>query len=146
MKIWIDSREQENTHILKTFTDAWADKQIDGFEQNKTIIIGDYKNPDNPAVWLERKNSWQEFAGNCGSNHDRFKRELERLDQTGGKLFILVEELTPLENWKGRHTKMKGNVIQKIIETWKTKHNIEIVQVDKRFSGQKIIEILKGGI
>lgn len=153
MRIKVDNREKENAHILDYFNsiglvevDKKAVETIIGLENvyiiNDICSIGDYCNLDKPNLFIERKSGWDEFAGNCGKNHDRFKRELERLDECGGKMFILIETKLPPESWKGKRTKMTAEVMQKIIKSWKTKHNIEIIQCNKYESGQVIYKIL----
>ena len=137
--IRVDTREQENEHIT-----SWFYKHGIEYENIKPLIIGDYMNTDNPNVYLERKNSWLEFAGNCGKAHDRFKRELERLDQTGGKMYILIEEMKPLAEWQNKRTKMTGAIMQKIIDRWKEQHNIEFAQCMWFESAEKIYELLGG--
>lgn len=141
MKIKVDNREKENEHIIKIF----EQQQIE-YITNKPCSIGDYCNLEKPNIFIERKASWLEFAGNCGKAHDRFKRELERLDECGGKLFIMVEEKTLIEEWKNQHSKMNGKIMAKIIECWKRKHNIEIVQTTKENAGYLILELLGGRI
>ena len=136
--IRIDTREQENKHIAQAFDALGVE-----YDTTKPLIVGDYMSINAPNVFIERKNSWLEFAGNCGKGHNTFKRELERLDQTGGKMYLLVEETTPLEKWRNRCGQMKGVVMQKILSAWLTKHNIELVQCHPSDTPRKILEILK---
>ena len=111
MRIKVDNREKKNDHILQYFNqvglakvDKKSVKNVKDLEfayiVNDLCSIGDYCNLDKPNVFIERKADWNEFAGNCGKNHQRFKRELERLDECGGKMFILVETKQPLLTWQ----------------------------------------------
>ena len=136
--IRIDTREQKNDHITLAF-DTWGIE----YDTTKPLIVGDYMSTNAPNVFIERKNSWQEFSGNCGSGHNTFKRELERLDQTGGKMYLLIEEVTPLEKWRNKRGKMTPGVMQKIIDAWKAKHNIELVQCSWSDAPNKILELLE---
>ncbi len=106
------------------------------------MYVGDYCEYSKPLLVVERKASWLEFAGNCGQNHARFKAELERLNAIGGRMVILIEELTPVENWQHRRSQMSGVVMKKIIDRWKEEYNLELVQCTKNESGKKILEIL----
>jgi ERCC4-type nuclease len=137
MKIKVDNREKGNNHILEYFDTAGIE-----YITGKPCSIGDYCNLDNPNVFIERKASWEEFAGNCGKQHARFKRELERLDECGGRMAILVETEQPLSEWKSKRTKMAAAVMVKIIEAWKRKHNIKLMQCKKWDAGIMICQIL----
>lgn len=156
MRIKVDNREKEHAHILDYFNsiglvevDKKAVETIIGLEGvyiiNDICSIGDYCNLDKPNLFIERKSGWDEFAGNCGRHHARFKRELERLDECGGKMIVLIETTLPLSEWVGKRTRMKADVMQKIINSWSDKHNIEFVQCDKSESGKLIFNVLKEG-
>lgn len=154
MRLKVDNREKENSHILNSFL-AFGLKEVDkktvktviGLENvyivNDLCSIGDYCNLDKPNVFVERKASWNEFAGNCGKNHARFKRELERLDECGGKMYVLIETTQPLRTWKNKRMKITADVMQKIIDAWKTKHNIEFLQCKKELAGATIYNLLQ---
>lgn len=155
MIIQVDTREQANTHIIKEF-----EKQgIDYFDE--VLDFGDYFNGDT-GITIERKKNLTEFANNCGKGHQRFKRELERLNANGGKMYILIEEDTTFEamkSWinpkgKTKYRKLKNGTIKpikamsgeqmyKICCEWKKEYPIEFVFVDKKESANKIIELLK---
>lgn len=138
--IKVDTREKQNSHITKFFKENGIE-----FCTDKTCYIGDYCNTENPNVYVERKNSWDELAGNCGRNHDRFKRELERLDDCGGKMFIVVETNIPLNEWKPKHVrKMTAEQMDKILTAWAHKHRISIMTTPKEQAGQWIYKILTG--
>ena len=141
MLIQVDSREKRNDHILSYFDK----KGIEHFPSK--LYVGDYVNFDNPRIVVERKKNVLEFAGNVGKHHDRFKRELMRLDEIGGTMHILIEEpieLMELDNWYDKKSKMDGRVIRKIIQSWREKHSLEVHFCSKSDSG-KIIELLLGG-
>lgn len=154
MRIKVDNREKKNDHILQYFNqvglakiDKKSVKNVKDLEfayiVNDLCSIGDYCNLDKPNVFIERKADWNEFAGNCGKNHQRFKRELERLDECGGKMFILVETKQPLLTWQNKRMKITADIMAKIIEAWKKKHNIEFIQCKKEDAGRIILDILK---
>ena len=153
MRLKVDNREKQNSHIINYFksiglqeVDKKTAKTIIGLNNvyiiNDVCSIGDYCNLDNPNVFIERKASWDEFAGNCGKNHARFKRELERLDECGGKMFILIETKQPLSTWKNKRMKITADVMQKIMDSWKVKHNIEFYQCSKEDAGLMICYLL----
>lgn len=138
MVIQIDTREQ--LYRKKHITDYFDANQIPYIKSK--LYVGDYGNLDNPKVFVELKKDWLEFAGNAGKNHDRFKRELERLDAIGGKLYLVVEELAPLSKWKHKRSQMNGFTMLKILASWTQKHNIELVQCEKKNTGMVIADLL----
>jgi hypothetical protein len=144
MIIQICSREHagKNKHITDYF-DAVGVK----YHRSKNYIA-DYINLDNPGVYVERKANLTEFAGNAGKQHDRFKRELERLDGVGGKMFVVIEEpIKRLENLvtmsRIPRSQMKPEVLYKICRAWQEKHNLEFVFCYKGDAGRIIKELLE---
>lgn len=143
MRVQIDSREQKNEHIEKYF-----DEQGVKHFRSK-LYVGDYCDFENPSVIVERKGSLNEWAGNCGHGHDRFHNELERLDELGGVMYVVIEELDNEKNVakyekrnKGK-AHMKWGTVKKIMATWQSKHNIRFVFVEKENSAEMIYNILK---
>ena len=119
------------------------------------LYIGDYCNPENPFLLIDRKRNLNEMAQNCISGHARFKRELQRLDEVDGKMYILIEQdkidgkpITSLEDlilWAPKYGEIMGDRIYRILKAWQNKHNIEYIFCSKRETGKKIIELLRGG-
>lgn len=152
--IIIDTREQANTHILR-----YLDKN--GIEHCDNVLdFGDYLNTENGVV-VERKKNFTELAGNCGKGHARFKRELERMDDAGGKMFVLVEQeggFDALATWENPRGKVKQRTLKKggvkpvqpmsgaqiaaICKRWEERHNVEFVFCSKRESPQKLCTLL----
>ncbi|MBU3176068.1 ERCC4 domain-containing protein [Clostridium estertheticum] len=110
-KILYDSREQQNTHILKYFDKAkvkYKKQKID--EGDYTAIIS--KCPEMGIyrdlyfkVAVERKNSIDELASNLGEETDtrdniRLERELERAKHKGIMMFLIIEDKNGMENIK----------------------------------------------
>lgn len=89
-KIQIDTRQQANKHV---HVDSWFDAH--GVEYfYKKLDFGDYAAIGNGSnIVCDTKQTVQELAGNCGREHARFARELDRARDAGCRLFILVEEL-----------------------------------------------------
>lgn len=150
MQIQVDSREKARaiTKILSEF-----DRQGIKYFVSK-LYIGDYCNLERPLVLIDRKQNIQEIAQNAISGHDRFKNELIRLDEIGGKMFILIEQdsidgkrIDSLEDiilWQPKYGQVLGDRIYRILKSWSNKHNIEFVFCNKRNTGKKIIELLGG--
>lgn len=94
--VLIDTREKDNSHILKYFDD----KKIP--YKTRALSQGDYsffvpKNEElsiprdlyfDKEVAIERKGSLEELSGNLSNERDRFEKELSL---HRGKMFLLIE-------------------------------------------------------
>ena len=149
MIIQIDTREKDRA-IKKII--AEFDRQGIKYISSK-MFVGDYCDLSNPLVIIDRKQNIAELAQNATFQHDRFKRELLRLDEIGGKMYILVEQekidgvkIQSLEDvmmWKPRFGKIIGLQIYRILSAWQHKHNIEYVFCSKANTGKEIIRLLE---
>lgn len=152
MILQVDSREHAKAidGILKEFEKQGV-KYI-----NSKLWIGDYINIENPFLIIDRKRNIREIASNVTSDHARFKAELERLNEIGAHMIILIEEdkidgkpIESLEDimlWepkKGQGT-VSGMRIYKILANWVRKYPLEVQFCSKRQTGKRIIEILGG--
>jgi ERCC4-type nuclease len=151
MIIQIDTREKARAikKILKEF-DAQEITHI-----NSKMYVGDYCALENPLLIIDRKQNMAEIAQNCTSGHDRFKRELQRLDDMNAKMYVLIEQDTidkrPIETledvmlWSPKYSTIEGPRIYKVMNAWEHKHNIKFVFCRKADTGKEIIRLLKEG-
>jgi len=150
MMIQIDSREKQKA--IEKIICEFQRQDIKYFISK--LYIGDYCNPENPFLLIDRKQNIAEIAQNAISGHARFKRELQRLDEVEGKMYILIEQdkidgktITCLEDiilWAPKFGEIMGDRIYRILKSWQNKHNIEYVFCSKKETGKKIIELLGG--
>lgn len=154
MFIFIDSREKR--HAIEKIVDTFQQEGI-RYETNK-LYVGDYQEFGNPYLVIDRKQSIDELAGNCTTEHDRFKRELERAKELGIHLVILVEQasfsdrgkrvqihdIEDLMLWSSKWSTVPGERIYRILNAWRYKYDIEIQFCRKVDTGKRIIEILGG--
>lgn len=93
--IVVDTREQENGHILEAF------KRNNILYERRKLDTGDYAvevNGELLPVRIERKNGVDEIVSNLiesknGKSKNRFFRELDRVEAEGiEKLIILIED------------------------------------------------------
>lgn len=85
--IQVDSREQNNKHVLEQF-----DKLGVKYFVSK-LYAGDYTLLHNQSIVIERKKDVLEIASCiCGDNHIRFRNEVIRSRDNGIKLYILIED------------------------------------------------------
>ena len=149
MIIQIDTREKDRA-IKKII--AEFDRQGIKYISSK-MFVGDYCDLSNPLVIIDRKQNIAELAQNATSQHDRFKRELLRLDEIGGKMNVLIEQdkidgkkIQSLEDvmmWKPKFGRIIGLQIYRILSAWQHKHNIEYVFCNKANTGKEIIRLLE---
>ena len=153
--IIVDSREKPKaiTGILGYF-----DRNGIEYEVSK-LLFGDYMDYSRPQLVIDRKQNIAELAKNCTREHERFRRELERVAKTGSKLIILVEQnrykdrdewvqvrqIVDLIRWSSPHTMVRGEKIYRVLASWCAKYPVEVRFCDKRATGKNIVNILYGG-
>ena len=84
----VDSREKPKA-IKGTL--AYLEKHEIPYTVSK-LLFGDYMDYNRPGLVIDRKQNIAELAKNCTSEHERFRRELERTKMAGAELVILVEQ------------------------------------------------------
>ncbi len=149
-KIFIDSREKARA-ILK----IQAELDHCGIKHFSTkLFVGDYMNPEKPLLFVDRKQNIAEIAANATSGYARVKRELNRLDEIGGKMYFLIEQdsidgkpiecLEDIILWAPRYGEIVGERVYKVLTAWTYKHNVEFVFCCKKDTGKEIIRLLGG--
>ena len=115
------------------------------------LYVGDYSRLDNQTICIDTKKDWLEVASNLTKQHERFKTECVRAKSAGIKLIILVEQDIDCCEWKSPRRKdgsvisqVKGEVLQKAINTMAERYGVEFIHCDKSATANKIIEILGG--
>ena len=152
--IIVDTREKKDaiTNILASF-------QTCGYEYERSkLLFGDYIEYSNPLLVIDRKQNIQELAQCCASDHERFKRELERVKKVGAHLVILVEQnhyqdrdklyrvdtIEDLMCWSSPHTQVRGEKVYRVLASWMAKYPISVRFCSKKDTGKEIIRILYG--
>lgn len=148
MHIIVDTREQKYNHVTEYF-----DQEGIKWVRSK-LICGDYQNPLNPTVIIDRKKDLQEVAGNVCQQHERFVRELELARELGYRMIILVEDpnITSLPkvcswyNWRRRNNPkaVTGKTLHRIMKTMQEKYGIEWQFTTKQQCGERIVKLLSG--
>ena len=152
--IIVDTREHKDaiTNIITFFHSC-------GYEYERSkLYIGDYMEYSNPLLVIDRKQNIQELAQCCASDHERFKRELERVKKVGAHLVILVEQnhyqdrdklyrvdtIEDLMCWSSSHTQVRGEKVYRVLASWMAKYPISVRFCSKKDTGKEIIRILYG--
>ena len=102
LKIYCDTRQQKGKHEN---IDRWFERHGVEYEYRK-LDFGDYMT-DGSNISIDTKRNVQEVAGNCGKDHARFAREMERAREAGYRLVILVEtpkykQVSDIAGWTNR--------------------------------------------
>lgn len=148
-RIIVDTREKPRAieGIVAYFDNA-------GIEHiHRKLDIGDYMNPDNSRLSVDRKQNLGEVANNLTNDNSRFMREVRRADESGVKLIILVEhgepikQLTDVCKWRNPIRVKHGNAIDGR-DLMDRMHRVSLMYgVEWRFctkdkTGEEIIKIL----
>lgn len=155
MLLLVDTREKPKAiePILKYF----KKKSIE-YESTK-LLFGDYMEYSRPGLVIDRKRNVAELAKNCTSEHERFRRELERVKKAGATLVVLVEQnryrdrgrwvqirnIEDLLLWSSPHTKVRGERVYRILSSWIYKYPLRVEFCDRRSTGKRIVEIIYKG-
>ena len=163
MTIQIDSREHQ--HAIQ---DILAEFNKQGVKHyTSKLYCGDYMSLDNPRLVIDRKQNLHELCGNVCQQHERFRAEMQRAKENGIKIIFLCEHgrsikalddvlwwTNPRETyrekvkgvWVTRHRKvMQGDTLYKILNTMQNRYGVEFLFCEKKDTGKRIIELLRGG-
>lgn len=149
--ILTDTRQQRENHITKTFDKQGiihirtglpsADYMALRYEQGKGFYL-DY------SILIDTKKDLLELCGNLTKDHDRLVREIDKGHELGCEEFVFIigdtkiKTIEDIKKWSSPHTKVKGYVLLKIMQTFKEHHNCKFVVVPKKEVGNKVIDLL----
>lgn len=158
MLIYIDSKEKERaiTKIINEF----GRRGIETYTHS--MYVGDYENPDFPKIIIDRKQNLSEVYTNiCHENKfdknyekcGRFRRELERADRNGFRLYFLIEHggqmrcMEDVKNWSNPQLKKSpyawnGEKLHYEMSKMKNLYDIEFLFCSKNDTGRMILELL----
>jgi ERCC4-type nuclease len=163
MTIQVDSREHQ--HAIQ---DILAECNKQGVKHyTSKLFVGDYMSLDNPRLVIDRKQNLHELCGNVCQQHERFRAEMQRAKENGIKIIFLCEHgrnikalddvlwwTNPRETyrekvkgvWVTKHRKvMQGDTLFKILNTMQNRYGVEFLFCEKKDTGKRIIELLRGG-
>lgn len=142
--IIVDTREKGNKKILEYFNKIGQDYIISKLDS------GDYMLYKNYNTIIDKKDGLLELSGNlCNVNeHKRINREIGRAKELGCNNFIFliqdnkIKTVEDIKNWSSPHTKVRGQILLKIMQTMVRKYGVRFIIVPKKDMGQKIIDLL----
>lgn len=169
MIILEDTRQQAKKHEAKHKYFESVGVQV---ERTK-LYVGDYTLPTNQTVCIDSKKDIQELIGDiCGKQHERFRNELIRAQESGIRLVILTEDngswcsrkkniynkpvrsIDDLFRWKNPRAFIwrggkqlypnctKGKTIASALLTISKKYGAKFEFCGKEESGRRILELL----
>jgi hypothetical protein len=151
MDIQIDSREKAKAiqKIIQTFDQ----RGINWFVSK--LPVGDYISLDNARLSIDRKQNLLELCSNVTQQQKRFIAELERAEQMGIRLIILVEHgggiecLEDVMYWRNPRLKesplaVSGERLYRKLSAIGKAHNVQFEFCTKAQTGSRIIELLGG--
>lgn len=115
------------------------------------LYVGDYSRLDDQTVCIDTKKDWIELAGNiCGKQHERFRNECMRARDADISLIVLVEEETPILEWKAP-IKRNGQAISRVspamlskaMSTMSDKYGVRFIHCAKSESAALILKMLR---
>lgn len=149
MVVMVDTREQLNDHILKSF-----DRNKVNYERTK-VDFGDYSFfvPQNNSLgitrdWhfqkkitIERKRSLEELSANFTNDRERFEKELSTY---GGKMHLIIENSNYSDVLEGNYgTKYKSNSYIASIHSFQDRYNLQMIFLPRQeYSGAYISSTL----
>jgi ERCC4-type nuclease len=143
--VLVDTREQENTHIL-----SYLDQKKIPYEVRK-LNFGDYsiklaKNEEfglsrdlyfDNSIVVERKGSLDELAGNLTKDRARFESELLRAK--GTNMSLLVENANYSDVVMGKYrSDYNAKSFVATLSTYSARYGLDVAFVEREFAGNWI--------
>lgn len=152
--IIVDTREQQNTHIISEFEKfniKYISSKLDFGDYSFNVDGIDFRN----SCVIERKSSINELWSNITYDRERFERELQTIKNIVGKNILLLEECSSWDNLKSykvqgyemkyqnRKVENIGEVIHNTLKSYScyNRYNLDVVFTDKSRTSSKILEI-----
>lgn len=120
------------------------------------MYVGDITLLNDMTTCIDLKRNLQEVCGNLTQQHERFKRECIRAQESGIRLIILVEHgstiktLADVDTWVNPRLKVSpyavsGQHLRKMMETVALKYGVEWLFCTRAETGEKVVNILCRG-
>lgn len=151
--ILADTRQQKDKYV----TDYFDKQNIEWLRA--TLRSGDYMTIKNQnglikidySTIIDTKKDVEEIVHNlCNTTeHERIKREIIKAKELGCNDFIFlicddkVQSIDDLRKWSSKKTKVKGEVLYKIMCTMARRYQIRFIFTTKKEAGAKIINLLQ---
>lgn len=148
--ILADTRQQRDKHITNYFDKNSIQWIRTGLPSADYMVIR-YNNGfiKDYSILIDTKKDLLEVCNNLAhtTEHQRVVREIELAQQLGCKEFIFligednINSTDDIKKWSNKHTKVKGETLLKIMNTFKEHHNCKFIIVPKNKMGETIVSI-----
>lgn len=144
--ILVDSREKENKHILESFNkhDIKYETPNGGLKTGDYSLAIELENGKvidfRDSIVIERKNSLEELSSNVTKYRERFENELKRANNNNTKFILMIEDANWYKNLlEGNYnTFTHKNAYLGSVMALKSRYNIEVQGIDKKYAGSYI--------
>lgn len=147
-----DTRQQKENHIIKEFdTQNVLHIQTKLESADYMALRHDEKGfYTDYSVLIDTKKDLLELCNNLAhtSEHQRVVREVELGHKLGCTDFVFligennIKTINDIKSWSNKHTKVKGETLYKIMNTFKEHHNCRFIIISKKKMGEMIIKLL----
>lgn len=152
--ILCDSRQKNDIYITDYFDKnniQWIRTGLPSADYMKVIYDNNSGFVKDFSVLIDTKKDVEEIVGNLcrTTEHERIKREVEKAKELGCNNFIFlicddkIKSIEDLRNWSSKRTKVKGEVLLKIMQTMNERYGIRFIFTDKKSAGAKIVRLLQ---
>lgn len=147
MVIICDSREKPTAEAKKRWESFGVPYRIQALKSGDYTAEFTLPNGDTfcmeDIVIIERKMSLTEICGNFCQNRDRFIREFERIKGVGAKVYLLIEEASWEDAYKGKYrSQMHPNALIANLTAWMARYATQILFCDAQTTPRLIKDIL----
>ena len=154
MVVIVDSREQNNNHIIDFFDKKNIPYKVvknDFGDYTAMIPAGTLTGFTNDIYFdrdiaIERKNSIDEIAGNLKEDAARLKKELAHMNKYDIKYFFFIEDKNYHENLRNGNFRSQYDpftLMQRIKKGIEAEYGTVIVPIDKKCIGSEIYYTLQ---
>lgn len=142
LTIIIDSREQENQHLVNYFDSKKIPYKVRKIDTGDYSAMIDDRTLEYQCV-VEKKNSLDEIVGNFTANRERFEREFLRAKANGIKVFLIIENASWDDVFLGNYrSKFPPKSLLASLLSWQVRFNVTIIFCESQNTGKLIHGIL----
>lgn len=142
LTIIVDSREQENQHIINYFDSKKIPYKVRKIDTGDYSAMIDDRTLEYQCV-IEKKNSLDEIVGNLVNSRDRFEREFLRAKANGTKVFLVIENASWNDVFLGNYrSKYPPKSLLGSLLAWQVRFNVTIVFCEKQNTAKLVHGIL----
>lgn len=140
--ILVDTREQDTPRLrerLRQMGCQWERKKLDFGDYSIKCDALDLSG----VVTVERKMSLDEICNCYCRERKRFEREFERAKMAGAKIYLLIEDATWADAYKGFYRSlMKPEALTASMTAWLARYNCQLLFCEASISGRLIHDVL----